>query len=541
MRWMWDRARALGLPILFLLAGAACQAPQSLDSSWGIPPQEPREGIPASLDVVVIADNQFHHLYGEPVWLRSGFTDRIVPVAIRPVQLDFYAPALLRWIVRDVGDLHSIVHLGDALNAACLWEWQVFVETMSGAGKGWVMAPGNHDSFYFGNGHFSQRDWRGVCDTGDGADGRMTKDRLVESYLRALADQGMISLPESLEGDEVLRATMPEDVAEEWPADRIRLEEVAWRIDRARPWRSFVVQSVNITVRNSPERVIAVLLDTSQFAQRPTLIPGLFGSRNAGISGAMGSDQIAVVEGWLARGQVNVVMGHHPYDRLTRDSREAMDRWRAGAGVAVYVSAHTHRAQWFVHKGAGPSWLELNLGSTTDWPPEYRTLFMETGVAEGKVGLRARRQQVADRWDADCAPEWEVEPGSRHDYIRYRQIGTPDPGITQDQLMDTLLATHAWLLRNNPSADGNTVWPAGTDSDAAVLAAIDRTIEPEVDLDAKVALARSLRDFEENRALDAPEDREQFKLCQAMWASKYDLDGARAPHVNDAFILAPKE
>ena len=60
-------------------------------------------------------------------------------------------------------------------------------------------------------------------------------------------------------------------------------------------------------------------------------------------------------------------------------------------------------------------------------------------------------------------------------------------------------------------------------------------------LDAKIALARELRDFEAARAVESPEDKKQFHLCQAMWSSKYDLDGARAPGVNDAYLLAPKE
>ena len=60
-------------------------------------------------------------------------------------------------------------------------------------------------------------------------------------------------------------------------------------------------------------------------------------------------------------------------------------------------------------------------------------------------------------------------------------------------------------------------------------------------LDAKVAFARQLRDFEATRSVEVPEDQRQFHLCQAMWSSKYDLDGARAPGVNDAYLLAPKE
>ena len=60
-------------------------------------------------------------------------------------------------------------------------------------------------------------------------------------------------------------------------------------------------------------------------------------------------------------------------------------------------------------------------------------------------------------------------------------------------------------------------------------------------LDTKVALARQLRDFEAARKVVDPDDQRQFHLCQAMWSSKYDLDGARAPGVNDAYLLSPEE
>ena len=520
------------------VAGASCQKPLSLDGNWGIPPQEPLEGVPASLDVAIIADNQIHHLYGDPVWLRSGFTNQFVSVAIRPVQLDYYAPAILQWTVDTIGDRRPLVHLGDALNAGCIWEWETFLAVMNETGRGWVMAPGNHDSYYFGNGHFALDEWLRVCNTGDGEDGRMTKDRLVEHYLRALAAQGMLALPGNLDGDGIQRASRGGAGA---APGFIDVEEVAWRIDRDRPWRSFVVQRLGITLPSSPQRVVVVLLDTNQYSMRPRLVPWWFGMRNAGINGELLADQIGVVDGWLDRGQVNLLMGHHPYGTITSKGQDAIERWRRDEGMALYTSAHTHTAQWFVNQGAEKNWLELNVGSTTDWPPEFRTLYVEQAEAANSVGLRTQRQPVADLWDADCAPEWESDPDGPYYYIRYRDLATPDPARTQIALMNTLLATHSWVLQNIRSSAGNTSWPPGTGSDQEVLAKIQSTIDTNASLDAKVALARQLRDFEAARTVEDPDDQRQFHLCQAMWSSKYDLDGARAPGVNDAYLLAPKE
>jgi hypothetical protein len=540
---IFQRRRLAGV-ILFSVAltfaVAACKTPPSLDGSWGIPPQEPIGGAPASLDVAIIADNQIHHLYGDPVWLRSGLTDKLVSVTIRPVQLDYYAPAILQWVTENVGDRRPLIHLGDALNAGCVWEWETFLAIMNQTGRGWVMAPGNHDAYYFGNGHFALDEWRRVCDEGDGADGRMTKDRFVEHYLQALATRGVINLPATLEAEGVQRASRAGTGATSQP-NFIDVEEVAWRIDRRRPWRSFVVQRLSISLPSSPEPVIVVLLDTSQYAQRPRLVPWWFGTRNAGLNGELLDDQISVVNGWLRQGEVNFVMGHHPYGIITSQGKTAIDGWRHEPGMVLYVSAHTHTAQWFVRQGEQANWLELNVGSTTDWSPEFRTLYVEQADAVSKVGLRTQRQPVADLWDEQCEPEWEVDPDGPYYYIRYRDLTTPDPTRTQIALMNTLLATHGWVLQNIPSSAGNTHWPPGTSSDAEVLTKISGTMGGSSSLHAKIALARELRDFEAARAVESPEDKKQFHLCQAMWSSKYDLDGARAPGVNDAYLLAPKE
>ena len=107
--------------------------------------------------------------------------------------------------------------------------------------------------------------------------------------------------------------------------------------------------------------------------------------------------------------------------------------------------------------------------------------------------------------------------------------------------MKALLATHAWLLQHVPSSTDNDHWPTGTTSDAEVLALIDTALSDASGLDRKVALSRELRDFEAERRVTNRDMQRQFHLCQAMWASKYDLDGARAPGADDAYLLAPRE
>jgi len=527
----------------------ACSHPLSLPSMWGIPPQE-ASGTPLSIQVVLLADNQLHYLYGDPVWLRSGFTDRLVPVTIRPVQLDFYAPYLLRWIIANYADKRPLIHLGDGLNIACTVEFEAFKKIMDRSGRGWVMAPGNHDGYYFGNGHFAWSEWERACKTADGTGRPLTKDRFIEEYLKALAEQSG--------GQAQFGFTLPGSLGlgswESTATDASFLRSVAWKIDRDSPWRSYLVQRLNLTLPGRPispqkarPQVNVILLDTSQYYFRPRLVPFLW-VRNSGLTGDLLDDQIQVIDDMLARresGQVTILMGHHPYHALTVGAQRALDRWQRDGAIQLYVSAHTHTAQYYVRQSNNTTWLELNLGSSTDWTPEFRTLSVSTAEGyNGQVAFRMVRNQVHQLWEAaqipDCNAAWEVNTQREDFYVSYAKLITPDPARTQITLMNTLLRSYEWLLKFVKSSPSNTVWPDGTGRDDAVLKRIQDALLDSVPLDQKLALLRQLQSFDDGRKVDDEKLRDQFRLCQAMWASKYDLVGARAPNVDDAYLLIPR-
>jgi hypothetical protein len=308
-----------------------------------------------------------------------------------------------------------------------------------------------------------------------------------------------------------------------------------------------VAQRLDLRLPGTPEPVTAVLVDTSQYWLRPRLLP-LPPWRNAGITGGLLGDQLDVVQQWLAEappGAVKIVMGHHPYNSLSRRARAAIDGWRSTSGLDLYVSAHTHTAHYIVHRQKDETWLELNIGSTTDWPPEFRTLAAALDERyEDRVAFRFQRYPLHRLWESmqipNCDAAWEVPPERGDFYVAYDQLVTPDPAETQRALLDTLLITHKWRLGFVPSAPGNSVWPSGTASDAEVIAAIDaRVASP--DIDAKLILLRELAAFEADRIVDDPLIRDEFHLCQAKWASRYDLEGRRVPDVDDAYIVIPKE
>jgi hypothetical protein len=183
----WAR---LCLAILMVLFGGCSwfSTTPSLPDGYLIPLEQPPSTVISEL-VFLVADNQLHNVYGEPVQLlRSGLADKIVPTAIRPVQLDFYGQDFLKWLVESRGKRYRIVHIGDANDFSCTGEFKRFAEIMRQAKKGWVMAPGNHEGFFFGNEHrdATNDDWLAACSN---AGDPMTKDVFVRLYLASLVLQ----------------------------------------------------------------------------------------------------------------------------------------------------------------------------------------------------------------------------------------------------------------------------------------------------------------------------------------------------------------
>lgn len=527
-----------GLSGAGLLFALGCETSMGLSPGYAIPLLEVK-GPSISRRVVLIADNQLHHLYGQPVWIQSGLTNRVVNVAIRPLQLDVWGPELLREIIGKYARRELVIHLGDALDVACTTEWERFVAIMSGARRGgWLMAPGNHDAYYFGNGHFMKSEWKKACEDGldDGGQPQgapLTKDRFVDAYLTALSDQPSHGFSRST--SETTWTASKSDTA---------LRKIEWKIDEHSPWRSYVVQKLDLA-KTGELPVTTILLDTSQYHHRPSLVPIPGWRVNAGMTGDLGRDQIEVVDQWLENrppGELLLLMGHHPYEGLTSNARAAIDRWRQG-GPTVLVTAHKHTAQYFVHDDDGVSWLEVNLGSTTDWPPQLRTLQVAISSAPPGYALRLHGKLLQENFigKSICEPEWEVPADESDFYISYNEITTAEPIATKIILMDTVLRSHDWQLRHVKSSSDNTSWPDGTSSDCEVRLRIQGAMGEGATLDEKLDLLRALDRFDRERTPVDKFIRDSFRLCQAFLASKYDSTGARVPQPYDSYIVVPKE
>ena len=578
------------LGMLLLLQG--CAAPSnSLPAKWNIAFGEPPSDV-ISTRVVLIADNQLHNLYADPVpIMRSGFADKVVEVAIRPVQLDLYAPEALALVTENEGRRQSIIHLGDACDFSCTGEFLKFFAIMRHAKRGWIMSPGNHDGYFWGNEQRKPDDhlWTAACKN---AGSPLTKDLVIRYYLVTLMAQdrsGSRDLAHDLGIDDDLVAygnmsTLSlEDLSQlleqvgallpnkyEWQYTGVRdqpgalLTRVAWKIDPEQPWHSFILQEVDISLKSAngtPKNpyVRLMLFDTSQYSKPPSLVPLPPISVNAGVSGEIGEDQIKTAHRWLAdnsgQGHVWAFIGHHPYKSFRKKSASEFNELRETAGVHVYASAHTHHGSYIVQgpdaakPGADPNgpdnWLEMNIGSITDWPQVYRTLSFFKH--QERVGMRSARYTLLDDLFAeygaeDRRQEWEAKPGDEDYFLHHRYLHTLDAAKTEEKLRTALLAGFRRMLTYvktdvDRAVGSGDYWPNGFDSDEKVIQWIDKLIKKSTlnqKTEALLKLERFDRKRPKNEALH-----QKYRLNQALWASKYDSIGARGPGIYDRYIIFP--
>ena len=286
--------------------------------------------------VYLVSDNQRHEvLGGRADFFRNSFIDRnIAEVSIRPPQLDAFGQDLLREMLTMTDGF--VVHLGDACDISNTGEFGLFAWDMQLASRGWVMAPGNHDGYYFGNSSRTIEDlieaWDNSSETYeyDGveiASRSMQKDRYVSFYLAALVLQNQVwsaSLAESLgpavqsRYEDWLSRRSENEIApfsEYWlelsrmealiyafadtlgddafflfelddgfaATDQPHLRRIAWQINKDKPWRSFILQEASLgaataATEDDSADLSLLLVDSSQYGTQPSIDYGILSS-----------------------------------------------------------------------------------------------------------------------------------------------------------------------------------------------------------------------------------------------------------------------
>lgn len=600
--------RVLALVLASVVAGA-CDTGNAnpVEADFLFAHGSPRGGTAISLEVNLIADTQFHHPLGEAGWLRSELVDKYVGSAIRPPVLELFVGDLGTWFLHLYGNTLPAIHLGDAVDLSCRSELQSF-EAMMAAYVGttqvpWFFAPGNHDGYFFGNYHektdpSATSTWVGAC--AGAKDAESSKPLLHSDVVRWVLttaakqpDGGASELAAKLvaagegSGEGRGEVTVANLEAIGKPPSYRMLTGVAWRIDTKEPWRSFVVQRLDLTARADSDakvgspRVTAILIDTAAYTRQPKLIPIYY--PNAGLAGDLPSDERDVIEAWAkaayARNDVLLVMGHHQYDALTKDAKQLIDKLHDSYGLTSYISAHTHAGRWYTHASKTGTWAELNVGSMISSPVEFRSLQIATTDAYGaskQVALYSKLRRIemlmstlstpeipdckAHMAQGDTAPAelwsckplaspvaWEAVPRSRPDgpddpdyYVAYNEV-THGKDATREDLLNLLLASYQREFSAVPSTGA---WSDGL-TDQQVCEQI-RDARTSSDVESKRALISRLMREEPIRPTDPTVDRltrltlrDRYRVCQAIWATTADYLQGRRPKVEDSTIVIP--
>lgn len=384
------RGRWLAWPaVLAMLAGCAGFVPQP-----GPGAEPPGRYVDLTLPVVALGDTQEHEPTGVPLHDNDSAVDAFIEVAQRPPEQPLFGRRVMEWVLRrHPGE--PFVHLGDVMDLSCRSESDRVLRILREASSPGAVLPGNHDGLMFGIYGYNilsavldtdARHWNQACRRGAAPD-----DTRRRGPREALSKRDFIALLLS----EQARRLPAEAGLRPPPADDDTEHRLSWRnpdpqaflsavearlMPGLRYADSFLAQQLLLPAApGAPRRVRVIGLDTNQAGPLVGTLDTLRGL-SPGSQGHVRLDQVQAVTPWVdeavRRGDIVVFAGHHPWQSLGLPSRLLL-RGLMGRlpHPLVYLSAHTHRGFWAVHRAlARQPLLELNVSSLSDWPIAYRRI-----------------------------------------------------------------------------------------------------------------------------------------------------------------------
>jgi hypothetical protein len=438
-----------------------------------------------------LSDNQFNNYLMDPNIIRNTIFDSFNPVAIRPPQLDLFAPDMLSWVLDKYAANKHLIHLGDALNVACQNEWKLHVEKMNPiqfgkkVHKGWVMLPGNHDAFYYGNtaGNtyfkrgFVTGSWKDTCNSKtyppkndvDIKDVVMSKDIFTKKYYAELLNQGKI-FPEDFPNlKDVQCIPTKKATRNKFREKRTKLMICDWQAKKPNSYlqkikftypieqdfrvayRSYFVQELNLgKIPGTNQKLKGILLDTSDYITAPRSLAGalgtlrkfsVFGSYNAGLMGNIADNQAEAVKSWLINDSDDslvLFMGHHPYLNLSPATQKHFKEFQKLAKKSIYISSHTHTGFTINSEPVK----EVNIGSITDFPNEFVSLYFKKEDDKLILFPNRVRETFSDiSPDGFCAKSdnYTKRGDPKYRYMSYKKESKADPNSVYDFTLDTLI------------------------------------------------------------------------------------------------------
>ncbi len=380
----FDRAAlgaALGLAVLLPLVGMAsgsgeARADRLARSRCWRHCEDGGAERPPDAELFIVSDAQLHALDGERSAFQLGLVDSVVPVAVRPVELDLLSGVTLRHFAARFRDARRAragelrwAYLGDLGDLGCVSELDRFDRVVSAFGRDALAAviPGNHDDTFLGN-VFWHPAWDRACPGG--------------------------------------RATRPEA--------RRQLLGAAGEKARAEASPGPFLAAVTRLGTSAGRFVLGVFFDTTDFGNASLGI--------AGVQGAVSQEQVDWVKGALGRGGPDawvVLFMHHPVAELSPSARRALGGFVAGLNGRLIgvVSAHTHLAGRRRSEIGGLVVPELVVGSTTD-PPQEASLLQIVPGSDGRPRMALRTLAAVERRDLTCGEDAALDDVECREIVR---------------------------------------------------------------------------------------------------------------------------
>jgi len=471
--------------------------------------------------IIAIGDTQEHEATGVPLVDNDNALDGFLEVTQRPPEQPLFGRRIMQWVFEAHRDL-PFLHLGDVLDLSCKSEARRMHRLFETGPAQGALLPGNHDGLMFG----------------------------IYGYnvLGAANDEG----------------------STKWNAACRRGAE-ARLVDGDLYANSFIAQRLRLPAASgAPRGVVIIALDTNQAGQLVSTWDVLRGE-SPGSIGHVRLEQIRAITRWVneaARaGDLVVFAGHHNWQSLGLPSRTLLRTLMSALPhPLVYLSAHTHRGFWAVHRALDRRpLLELNTSSLSDWPIAYRKISFAFDEKANRLMVRGDLMPSSPqphRSDADLLAAWERDACSTtgHDASVLTRLDTEliarqrasrgsllgllratlMPGCEaceidrfqraseyQDEMLTLLIQTgrdlgadaHQLDTVKLPEFCGTTSWSAcaGTllstrVTEGAQVQMLYRRKAQLVDL-----LGRHLDDLEEPRA-------KAYMTCRAVLAAKIDFD-----------------
>jgi hypothetical protein len=408
---------------------------------------------PLANRVILIGDNQFNNIYTDPTVLRNIYADTFAEVSIRPPQVDIFSPQLFKWTLQKYNAKDNyIIHLGDALNIACLNEWDIFKDVLNGVdSKKFVMAVGNHDIYWYGvtNGEYNsdKEKWASSC-----ADGyrelngiiddskRFTKGKFINKYLNFIP----VNYAKDTTGyfyNKNRNAFVEEVYVKRFTTQKDE-------------YSSFLVQKINIPAKNGKLGLKGIIIDTVTYTEKPLNVKGHFeigGHYNSGEAGEVTQPQKDIINRWSREFRKQkkpfMIFGHHPLKEFIDIERIWIDKLIKNNPYALgYISAHTHLG--YVDDNNN-TLLEINVGSITDYPNEIRTLEVSPTQKLLKSTMHPIAQSKLDNtpW---CDALYDYTSVYPDNYLSYQFAGDGIYTIydTQEATLNISISTYLRLFED---------------------------------------------------------------------------------------------